>query len=550
MTTPTTDLPDCPNFMMCPISHVRMEDPVVAGDHHSYDRKFIQAWFDKGNKTSPLTRDVISRRLAPNQSLKTQIKEWVDDQLRGKADMQKLDKLKVKIFSAATSEEAISLVTQISELVDASKFCLLPTSGVETLKELLDFKLLVTDGLTALLVVLTDQCQEAIEEKRTKHDKLNTKCLQLDTINTTMKEKQEGLQKNVADMANKVMAAEKIVVALEEQLVAEKQLVRKSKTKYDEAQTELDTYNESVTTMNKVHRELSDEKELIANELGNINSMHDEPESSSSSSGSSLSSSSVGSKRGRSSSSSSPASSSSASSSSSKRQKKVGTTMAEHAGQWLFEEGMVYLHGLSFKKEDCERGQLMIEASASSGFPMAVADCYYRGWNGMEEDEKKSFEMCVKIEQETNGYHWAQYMLGECCRYGQGTDQNSIKAVEWFTKSIEQGNRVAMNSLGTCHHNEQGCVHNMTKALELYEKSAQLGCMEAMHNLGNCYKNGWGVTKGDTQAREWYTKAVAQGHEAAQKSLDRLNGFDSSEEEEEEEEEEDDDSDFQQAYFQ
>ena len=135
-----------------------MEDPVVAGDHHSYDRKFIQAWFDKGNKTSPLTRDVISRRLAPNQSLKTQIKEWVDDQLRGKADMQKLDKLKVKIFSAATSEEAISLVTQISDLVHASKFCLLPTSGVKKMTQL--FEEFLTGQLRASLGVLAERCRK------------------------------------------------------------------------------------------------------------------------------------------------------------------------------------------------------------------------------------------------------------------------------------------------------------------------------------------------------------------------------------------------------
>ena len=82
MTTPV--LPnDCPKFMECPISQERMVDPVVAGDHHSYERKFIQAWFDKGNTTSPLTRAVISQHLAPNQSVKTLIQEWVDDQLLG-----------------------------------------------------------------------------------------------------------------------------------------------------------------------------------------------------------------------------------------------------------------------------------------------------------------------------------------------------------------------------------------------------------------------------------------------------------------------------------
>ena len=126
----THELPDDhPKFMEGPISQERMEDPVVAGDHHSYERKFIQDWFDKGNTTSPLTRAVISQHLAPNQSLKTQIKEWVDDQLRGRADKQKLRSLQADIIAVTTSEEALSLVTQIRVLVASSKFCLLPTSG-------------------------------------------------------------------------------------------------------------------------------------------------------------------------------------------------------------------------------------------------------------------------------------------------------------------------------------------------------------------------------------------------------------------------------------
>jgi TPR repeat protein len=252
--------------------------------------------------------------------------------------------------------------------------------------------------------------------------------------------------------------------------------------------------------------------------LGNINSMHEEAEPSNSSSSSS-SSSSVGSKRGRSSSSSS----SSSSSRTSKRQKKDGTTMAEHAGQWLFEEGMVYFRGLSFKKTDKQLGQLMIEASASSGFPFAVAYCHYRGWNGMEENEKKAFEMFVKIEQETNGYHWAQALLGECYDFGYGTDQDYAKAFEWYTKSSEQENSRAMSNLGNCYDGGEGCDRNMTKALELYEKSAQLGNPHAMHNLGACYEQGGGVTKDLNQAREWYTKAAGQGYAKAQAELDLLN---------------------------
>ena len=104
--------------------------------------------------------------------------------------------------------------------------------------------------------------------------------------------------------------------------------------------------------------------------------------------------------------------------------------MAEHPGQWLFEEGMAYYHGFDFKKEDTKRGQLMIEASASSGFPMAVAYCHYQGWNGMQQDRKKAFDMFVKIEQDTNGYHWAQFLVGSCYHFGLGTNENDSKAVE------------------------------------------------------------------------------------------------------------------------
>jgi len=197
--------------------------------------------------------------------------------------------------------------------------------------------------------------------------------------------------------------------------------------------------------------------------------------------------------------------------------------MAEHAGQWLYEEGMAYFYGSNFKKLDQKRGQLMIEASASSGFPLAVADCHYVGWNGLEQDQKKAFEMFVKIEQETNGYHWAQYIVGDCYDFGKGTDQDYTKAVEWYTKSSEQENSIAMSNLGVCYHNGQGCDQNKTKAVEWYEKSANLGNSNAMFNLGNSYNNGRGVIKDVNQAREWYTKAAAQGVANAQTELDSLN---------------------------
>ena len=165
----------------------------------------------------------------------------------------------------------------------------------------------------------------------------------------------------------------------------------------------------------------------------------------------------------------------------------------------------------------------MIEASASSGYPIAVAFCHLCGWNGFKQDFKKSFEMCLKIEKDTNGDHWAQYMLGYCYKNGYGTDQDADKGFEFYTKSVEQGNSSAMNSVGVCYSNGKGCDQNETKAFEWYEKSAKLGDSHAMYNVGICYKNGRGVTKDLNKAKEWYTKAAAQGHVKSQEKMDKLN---------------------------
>ena len=184
---------------------------------------------------------------------------------------------------------------------------------------------------------------------------------------------------------------------------------------------------------------------------------------------------------------------------------------------------MAYWCGSDFKKMDQERGRMMMEASASSGCPMAVAYCHYQGWNGLEEDEEKAFEMFLKIEKETNGDHWAQCMLGFCYRYGYGTDQDHNKRFEFNTKSAEQGNILAMNNVGACYYKGFGCDQNYTKAFEWQEKSAKLGYSGAMNNVGGFYENGFGVRKDLNKAKEWYAKAAAQGHVLAQAALDRVN---------------------------
>ena len=164
-----------------------------------------------------------------------------------------------------------------------------------------------------------------------------------------------------------------------------------------------------------------------------------------------------------------------------------------------------------------------MEASASSGFSMAVAQCHFFGWNGLKEDKKKAFDMCVKIEKKTNGYHWTQYILGICYQHGLGVGKDAKKSFEYFSLSTEQGNSSAMVGLASCYDRGLGTDKNRSTAFEWYEKSANLGYCTGMCSVGVYYYNGTGVTKDLNKAREWYTKALAQGFTAAQTRLDKLN---------------------------
>ena len=202
----------------------------------------------------------------------------------------------------------------------------------------------------------------------------------------------------------------------------------------------------------------------------------------------------------------------------------------------LYEKGLAQVLGLNFQKKDIPGGQLMIVESAAAGFPMAVAHCHLYGLKlGLKQGKKRkretdmnykkrremtAFKMLVTIEKEAH-YHWSQYSLGVCYDNGYGTKKNYTKAVEWYSKSSEQKNPVAMNNLAGCYQHGEGVDEDYTKTFEWYEKSANLGCSGAMTNVGISYEVGEGVTKDLNKAKEWYTKGAAQGNADSQKHLRR-----------------------------
>lgn len=65
-----------PNHFICPILKEVMEDPCVAADGYTYDRKSILAWLEENDK-SPMTNHTLAHKnLLPNYTLLSAITEW------------------------------------------------------------------------------------------------------------------------------------------------------------------------------------------------------------------------------------------------------------------------------------------------------------------------------------------------------------------------------------------------------------------------------------------------------------------------------------------
>ena len=57
-----------------------MEDPVLAADGHSYERREIVRHFDLGRRTSPLTgAELPHTHLMPNHALKSAIQDFLHE---------------------------------------------------------------------------------------------------------------------------------------------------------------------------------------------------------------------------------------------------------------------------------------------------------------------------------------------------------------------------------------------------------------------------------------------------------------------------------------
>ncbi len=135
----------------------------------------------------------------------------------------------------------------------------------------------------------------------------------------------------------------------------------------------------------------------------------------------------------------------------------------------------------------------------------------------MQDKNVQIFQQCY--EKAIQGEAEAQCDLGNCYRYGTGTEQDYSKAIQWYSKAAVQGHPRAQFNMGVCYDGGLGVNRDAKTAAAWYYASARQGFMHAQFNLGGCYFTGKGVQQSYSEALKWFRLAAEQGDASAQQSV-------------------------------
>jgi hypothetical protein len=102
------------------------------------------------------------------------------------------------------------------------------------------------------------------------------------------------------------------------------------------------------------------------------------------------------------------------------------------------------------------------------------------------------------------------------------------KALEWFTKSANQGDGYSMNQIGQMYRDGKGGEKNGEKALEWYTKAADRGNVDSMTYLGAAYLEGKGLKQNLGKAVKYCEMAFNSGEIGIGMVLGMLNSIPSS----------------------
>ena len=175
----------------------------------------------------------------------------------------------------------------------------------------------------------------------------------------------------------------------------------------------------------------------------------------------------------------------------------------------------LFAHGIGVREDKTKAFHWCLRA-AESGNAFAqtqIGEWYwYRAYpNGVGNQETQNnlhqaFSWFQKAAEQ--GDADGRYHLGRCFFYGDGVDEDKVKAVELFQLAADQGVPDAFDMLGQCYKGGYGIREDLKKAFALFQKAAELGSAPGRYHLGKCFFYGDGVNENNDEAAKWLQLAA------------------------------------------
>ena len=167
-----------------------------------------------------------------------------------------------------------------------------------------------------------------------------------------------------------------------------------------------------------------------------------------------------------------------------------------------------------------------LEVKASAGdmdaqYELAMKLIY---GDGVEEDNVRAAQLLEAAAQE--GHREAAYQLGVCYHYGHGVDVDLRTAYQLYLRSAMQGYGKGYTLVGDFYA-EGICVRqSWREAIKWYLDASSSSDLAAAgyaeYKLAVILAEGYGVEADPEGAKEWFRKAIDHGEERAKAALERL----------------------------
>lgn len=162
-----------------------------------------------------------------------------------------------------------------------------------------------------------------------------------------------------------------------------------------------------------------------------------------------------------------------------------------------------------------------------------LAWMYYYG-EGVNQNLVKAKEWYDKFPLKDQSFHFsfedivvtkdtkAQYAVGRMFYYGNYIKKDYLKAFEWVEKAAKQGNTDAQNMLGVLYINGNGVRQDFLKARDWYLRAAINDNAIAQYNIGRMYYSGNGIETNYEEAFKWFEKSACHNYQYAKNMLGTL----------------------------